>query len=153
MTQQGAKDLYDWLSVAWPLVIKPGAQDEWKRNKIRELYTTYKDYSDGDTLEAFRKWTEENEKFPTTKNIINELKWLQVRKRGPAGDPEKRYQMERIYDDGNEYVVSYGGKINFTWEEFINLPCNPEHLDPDEWDKRFRARRKLVLGRLYGGAS
>lgn len=150
MTQQGAKELYDWLSVAWMLVVKPNATEEWKTKKIRELYQTYRDYSDADVLEAFRKWTEENEKFPTTKNIINELKWIRVQ-RQPKTDPAKRYQMERIYDDGNEYVVMHDGKILFTWDEFLNLPGNPEHLDPEEWARRFEARRKQVLKKLYGG--
>lgn len=152
MTQKGAKELYDWLSVAWMLVVKPSATEEWKTKKIRELYQTYREYSDADVLEAFQKWTQENEKFPTTKNIINEIQWLHVQRRGPAADPAKRYQVERIYDDGNEYLVQCNGKINFTWDEFINLPCNPEHLDPEEWERRFKARRKQVLGRLYGGA-
>lgn len=152
MTTEGVQQLYMYLSAAWPLTVRPGADEEWKRAKMRELFQTYRNYSDEDVLEAFQKWTDENEKFPTTKNVINELKWLQVQKRGPAGDPARRHQMERIYDDGNEYVVSCGGKINFTWEEFINLPCNPEHIDPDEWERRFKARRKAVLRKLYGGA-
>jgi hypothetical protein len=56
--------------------------------------------------------------------------------------------MERIYDDGTEYMVMVNGKTSFSWQEFMNLPCNPEHLDPEEWERRFKARRKEVLRRL-----
>lgn len=146
MTKQGVVELYTYLSTAWPLVVKPGASEVWKTAKLRELYTSFKDHDDKSVLEAFQKWTEENDKYPTLKNILNEIAWANVRRRGK--DPDERYMMERIYDDGTECVVMVGGKIMFTWQEFITLPCNPEHLDPVEWERRFLNRRKLIISRI-----
>lgn len=147
MTQQGVQELYMWLSTAWPLVIRPGADPDWKIAKQRELYKTFRAYEDAEVHAAFQKWTSENEKFPTTKNIINEIVWS--RKLHRKADPKKTYQMEKILDDGTEFVVMFNGKISFTWDEFTALPSNPEHLSPEEWERRFKVRRKAVLSRLY----
>lgn len=148
MTTQGVQELYMALSIGWPHVVRPGADEEWKRAKVRDLYRTFEAYPDEDVLEAVNKWKTEQEKYPTTKNIINEIEWLHVRRK--AAQPQAgTYQMERIRDDGTEFVVSVGGKINFTWSEFLHLPGNPEHLGPEEWRRRFEARRKRILARLY----
>lgn len=147
MTSQGVNELYQYLGAAWPLVIKPGADPEWKRAKVRELYQTYKDYDDAEVLAAFQKWTTNSEKFPTTKNIINEIMWAHSEKvKLITGDGT--YQMEYIDDAGTEFLVSYGGKINFTVVEFVNLPRNKEHLTPEEWERRLKARRKYIKNKL-----
>ena len=149
MTTAGVNELYTYLTTAWSLIVKPGASEGWKAAKLRELYTSYKDYTDNEVLEAWRKWTEENDKYPTLKNIINEIEWARVAKSRPKGDETKLYMMDRIYPDGNEVVVMYEGKILFTWDEFINLPCNTEHLDPDEWERRFVARRRQIVAKVH----
>ncbi len=150
MTQQGAADMYMWLMAAWPQVIKSNSSEAFQNAKIRELFKTYEGYTDEEVSNAFQKWTDENEKFPTTKNIINEIKWARVRKSGKPVDPTERYTMEFITDDGTEYMVIWNGKASFTLEEFVNMPRNKDHLTPDEWERRFRARRKNVL---YGHES
>lgn len=147
MTKQGVIDLYTYLSTAWSLVVKPGASEGWKTAKLRELYQSYADFEDDEVLAAFQKWTQENEKFPTVKNIINEIMWAKVARRGKPKD--ERYFMERIDNEGNEFLVMHDGKVSFTWDEFINLPCNKEHLDPDEWSRRYEKRRKAVRDRLW----
>lgn len=149
MTQKGAQELYMWLMAAWPLVIKSNASEAFQKAKMQELYRTYQEYTDEEVRAAFDKWTDENEKFPTTKNIINEIRWARARKGGKKVDPTKLYMMERIADDGTEYAVMHNGKIMFTWDEFVNLPSNKDHLDPEEWERRYRARRKTTLDRVY----
>lgn len=150
MTQQGAADMYMWLMAAWPQVIKSNSSEAFQNAKIRELFKTYEGYTDEEVSNAFQKWTDENEKFPTTKNIINEIKWARVRKSGKRVDPTERYTMEIIEDDGTEYMVMWNGKASFTLEEFMNMPRNKDHLTPDEWERRFKARRKKIL---YGHES
>lgn len=145
MTQQGAADMYMWLMAAWPQVIKSNSSEAFQNAKIRELFKTYEGYTDEEVSNAFQKWTDENEKFPTTKNIINEIKWARVRKSGKPVDPTERYTMEIIEDDGTEYMVMWNGKASFTLEEFVNMPRNKDHLTPDEWERRFKARRKKIL--------
>ena len=148
MTKQGAVDLYTYLSTAWVLVIKPGASEAWKTAKLREIYQTYKEYSDGEVMAAFQKWTAENDTFPTTKNIITEILFERARKRGKPKD--ERYFMERIDDNGTESVVMWDGKVSFTWDEFVNIPCNKDHIDPDEWARRLNVRRKQIAQKLRG---
>ena len=145
MTQKGVQELYMWLMAAWPLVIKPGASESFQKAKMRELYETYREYTDAEVAQAFKKWTEENEKFPTTKNIITEIKWARVRKAGKKADPAQLYSMERILDDGTEQIIMHDGKTAFTWAEFVDLPCNPDHIDPEEWERRYKIRRKRIL--------
>lgn len=144
MTIQGVNELYQYLGAAWPLVIKPGVDEAWKKAKVRELYTTYSDYRDEEVLAAFQKWTEENEKFPTTKNILNEIKWARWLKVGAKQENEIYWPMDIIYDDGNEWT--YG---SFKREDFVNHPKNPDHLQPEEWERRFNARRRAILAKLY----
>lgn len=145
MTQRGAQELYMWLMAAWPLVIKPNASESFQIAKIQELFKTYKEYSDEEVAAAFQRWTDEHEKFPTTKNIITEIKWARARKNTKRVDPEARYNMEIIADDGTEYMVVWNGKASFTLEEFVNMPRNKEHLDPEEWERRYKIRRKQIL--------
>lgn len=145
MTQQGVAELYLWLMASWPLVIKPGASEAFQKAKMRELYETFREYTDAEVSGAFRKWTEEQEKFPTTKNIITEIRWAQARKNGKRVDPTQRYQMEVINEDGTEYLVEYNGKTVFSWDEFVNIPRNKDRLDPEEWERRYKARRRRIL--------
>lgn len=148
MTQQGAVELYMYMTAAWPLVVKPGASEAWRAAKVKEIFVTYREFTDAEVHEAWQKWTAEQEKFPTTKNIINEIRWMRARRTGKKIDPTKLYTMDRIYDDGTEVMVAVGNKATFTWDEFVNLPCNPDHIDPEEWERRFRIRRKQVLEKL-----
>lgn len=145
MTQQGAVDLYQYLGAAWPLVVKPGVDEKWATAKKRELYQTYREYSDEEVMAAFQKWTAENDKYPTTKQILTEIKWARARKNTKHTDPTARYNMEIITDDGTEYMVVWNGKASFTLEEFMNIPRNKEHLDPEEWERRYKIRRKQIL--------
>lgn len=145
MTQQGVAELYLWLMASWPLVIKPGASEAFQKAKMRELYETFREYTDAEVSGAFRKWTEEQEKFPTTKNIITEIRWAQARKNGKRVDPTQRYQMEVINEDGTEYLVEYNGRTVFSWDEFVNIPRNKDRLDPEEWERRYKARRRRIL--------
>ena len=146
MTQQGVVALYEYLGAAWPLVIKPGVDEQWKRAKMRELFTTYKEFKDEEVLEAFNKWTNENEKFPTTKNIINEIKWLQVKHAGGIKENEELHQAP-IWKDGEEQLISKGGKIAWKRVEFVNQPWNPEKLQPEEWERRFKVTRARELAK------
>lgn len=148
MTQRGAQELYMWLMAAWPLVIKANASEAFQKAKMQELFKTYREYTDEEVSNAFQVWTENNEKFPTTKNIITEIKWARARKGGKRVDPTARYNMEVIDDDGTERMVWWNGKCSFTLEEFVNMPRNKDHLDPEEWERRFKARRKQVLDNL-----
>lgn len=148
MTRQGVVELYMWLTASWPLVIKPGASEAFQKAKQEELYKTFREYTDGEVRGAFEKWTSENERFPTTKNIITEIRWAQARKSGKRVDPTQRYQMEIITDDGTEYLVEYNGKTAFTWDEFVNIPRNKDRLDPEEWARRYSRRRKQILDGL-----
>lgn len=143
MTQQGAVQLYEYLGAAWPLVIKPGVDEQWKRNKIKELFRTYKTYTDQEVLEAFNKWTNENEKFPTTKNIINEIRWLRVRQGGKTENEE--LHQAPIWKNGRERLISKDGKIQWKRVEFVNQIWNPEKLQPEEWERRFKETRARAL--------
>ena len=145
MTQQGAAELYMWLMAAWPLVIKANSSKAFQNAKIEQLFESYKGYSDEEVKHAYEKWTEENEKWPSTKNILTEIKWARARKGGKRVDPTERYQMEIITDDGTEFLVERNGTTMFTLEEFMNLPRNKDHLPPDEWERRYQARRKRML--------
>lgn len=145
MTTQGVQQLYMYLGAAWPQVVRPGIDEAWKRAKLQELYQTYRHYEDEEVQAAFMAWTEANDKWPTTKNIITEIKWARVKKAGRDPEDGKLYQMPIMLKNGTESVVMVDGKINFTWDEFVNVPRNKEHLTPDEWEKRFVKWRRQVL--------
>ena len=144
MTQQGVVELYQYLGAAWPLVVKPGVDETWKVSKLRELATTYREYDDKEVLEAFQKWTEENEKYPTTKNIITEIKWAQAQRNLGNRENEELWQAPR-WINGQEVLIMRDGKIQWKRSEFIQQPWNTEHLQPEEWEKRFKATRKRWL--------
>lgn len=143
MTSGGVENLYMYLSTAWPLVIRPGAKPEWKRAKMRELYRTYEHYEDAEVIAAFQKWTNEQEKFPTTKNILNELKWMRM-KRLKQQENEELWPMDFMAKDGTEW--SYG---LFRRSEFVNHPRNPEHLEPEEWERRFVLTRRRIIDKIW----
>ena len=144
MTQNGVNDLYQYLGAAWPLVIKPGVDEAWKRVKMRELFKTYREYDDEEVLEAFQKWTEENEKFPTTKNIITEIKWAQTKKHVGNRENIELWQAP-IWKDKQEMLISHDGCIQWKRDEFVQQPWNPEHLQPEEWERRFKATRARAI--------
>ena len=144
MTQQGTVQLYEYLGAAWPLVIKPGVDEQWRRNKIRELFRTYLDYTDTEVMEAYQKWTEENEKFPTVKNIISEIRWLRAKKQGGKTENEELHQAP-VWIDGQEQLIMHGGKIAWKRVDFVNQIWNPEKLQPEEWERRFKATRARAI--------
>lgn len=144
MTGDGVKQLYMWLSTAWPLVIRPGADESWKQAKLRSLYTTYEKYTDKEVSEAFQKWTEENDKYPTTKNILNEIQWARRMKATGGKETEQSWPMDFIKDDGAEWTYGF-----FKRDAFVMHPKNPDHLQPEEWERRYKIRRKQVLDRIY----
>lgn len=144
MTQQGVVELYQYLGAAWPLVVKPGVDEAWKRAKLNELFKTYREYDNKEVLEAFQKWTEENDKFPTTKNVINEIKWARELHGVGNRENEELWQAPRWYN-GAEVLIMHDGKVQWKRSEFIQQPWNPERLQPEEWEKRFKATRKRWL--------
>lgn len=145
MTQEGAKKTYYWLQAAFPKDYKTNASADFQATKIRQLYDMYREYTDQEVMVAVQKWAENNDKAPTIKNMLTELKWARAIKDNKHVDPTERFNMEFITDDGTEYMVMWNGKASFTLEEFMNIPRNKDHLTPDEWERRFRARRKKIL--------
>ena len=145
MTQQGVMDLYMYMMAQWPTQVKTWTSETFQKAKTQELYKTYREYTDAEVLTAFQKWAENEDKYPTTKQILTEIKWARARKNTKHTDPTARYNMEIITDDGTEYMVVWNGKASFTLEEFMNIPRNKEHLDPEEWERRYKIRRKQIL--------
>lgn len=145
MTTEGVKELYVRLQISWPTTYKQNVSDEWKRSAYKTYFGSFREFTDHEVLEALLKWTAENEKAPSIKALINEAKWLRLQKLGKKADPKTTYQMEWIRDDGTEVLIMHNGKINFTWEEFLNVPRNKNHLDPEEWERRYKLRRAAVL--------
>ena len=143
MTNRGVVELYQYLGAAWPLVVKPGVDEAWKTAKIRELNATYKDYTDMEVMEAFQKWTEENDKFPTTKNIITEIKWAQAKKHG--GGENELYWQASVWKDGEEFIMYNSGTTQWKRSDFVQQTWNPEHLQPEEWERRFKETRMRWL--------
>lgn len=152
MTTAGVKELQARLMIAWPTTYRQNASEEFNRSALKTYYDSFREYTDAEILEGLQKWTEENEKAPTIKALINEAQWLRLKKLGKKADPKAAYQMEVIADDGTEFVVMSGGKIAFTWEEFLRIPRNRDHLDPEEWARRYRIRRAKVLAQFGGGS-
>ena len=145
MTTAGVTELYTRLQISWPTTYKQNVSDEWKRSAYKTYFDSFREFTDHEVLEALLKWTSENEKAPSIKALINEAKWLRLRKLGKKADPKTTYQMEWIRDDGTEVLIMHNGKINFTWDEFLNVPRNKDHLDPEEWERRYKIRRTSVL--------
>ena len=138
-------DLYMYMMAQWPTQVKTWTSETFQKAKTRELYQTYREYGDEEVMRAVQKWAENEDKYPTTKNILTEIKWARARKGGKRVDPTERYQMEIITDDGTEFLVERNGTTMFTLEEFMNLPRNKDHLTPEEWERRYKARRKRIL--------
>ena len=149
MTATEASSLYMWMMATWPTVIKPGASEQFQNAKIQELIRTYRNYDTELVLEAYEKWARENDKYPTTKQILNEVKWLKMRNRVGDRENEATYMLEMIDSHGNESVYEHDGKIAFIRAEFVDLPANPDHLQPEEWEKRYQAVRRRVLKKVY----
>lgn len=145
MTKQGINDVYLFMMASWPLQYKTWASESFQAAKFKQMAETFKDYKDEEVMKAFQKWAEENDNFPSTRQIINEIKWARTVRPGRFIDPNSLHMMEIITADGTETVASYGGKILFTWNEFLQLPANKEHLTPDEWERRYKIRRRQVL--------
>ena len=147
MTQIEANSLYMWIMATWPGTIKPGASEQFQNAKIQELMRTFKGYDAELVLEGFEKWARENDKYPSTKQVINEIKWLQMRDRIGGRENEATFMLEQIDSHGNESVYEHNGKIAFHRLEFVDLPVNPEHLQPEEWERRYGSQRRRILRR------
>lgn len=145
MTKQGIYDVYMFMMATWPLNYKTWASEGFREAKTKQMSEVFKDYSDEEVMKAFQRWAEENDNFPSTRQILNELKWHRTLKVGKYVDPNKLYMMDVIGPDGTEYVVEKDGKCLFTLEEFLNIKRNKDHLDPDEWERRFMERRRRIL--------
>ena len=150
LSRSDVMEIYTWLSASWPTVLKPGAPDDFVRMKHRELMADFGGYDKDEVLEAIKRWREQHDKFPATKNIINEIEWSRRERiaRQREADPEaaEGWPMEIVYANGDE--ACYGV---FTREQFVNHPKNPDHLQPEEWKRRFRMRRARIdaeLGRI-----
>lgn len=143
MTSNGVKDLYDFLTTAWPTVVKPGASEGWKAAMMKNLFEAYKKYNDEEVLLAFRNWTQNNDKYPTTKNIINELKWSRMNERTRT-ENEELWPMDFMREDGTEW--SYG---MFRRVDFINHRRNPNRLDPEEWERRYIITRRRIMDKIW----
>ena len=144
MTRQGAVDVYMWMMASWPNVIKPGASEAFMQSKVKQLFETYTKYTDQEVMAALHSWAENNEKFPTTKNILNEMMWLKRLKFKGKKENVIYWPMDVIYDDGTEWT--YG---SFKREDFVNHHRNPDHLQPEEWERRFRVRRREIMARVW----
>lgn len=143
MTSGGVQELYMQMSAAWPLVIKPGADPDWKRAKLQSLYRSFREYEDTEVLEAFQKWQSEQEKFPSTKNLINEVEWARKKRWTHGRENEELWPMDFIAKDGTEW--SFG---MFKRSDFVDHPRNPEHLQPEEWERRLQLTRKRIIDRI-----
>ena len=82
------------------------------------------------------------------KDIINEIKWAQVKERVMGKENEEYFEAMRIYPDGTEYAVEHDGRVTWKRADFVQLPFNPEHLQPEEWERRFKVERTRVLRKL-----
>ena len=140
LSSSDVKELYTWLSAGWPTVIRPGAPEEFVRMKCRELLHDFGGYDLETVREAIERCRKYGDKFPTTKAILNEIAWI-YKQREAAKPEDERYgwPMEIVYPDGHE--ACYGV---FTRERFVNHPKNTEHLQPEEWRRRFLKRRQQI---------
>lgn len=149
MTHEEAKGLVIWLTVSWPVTMKSLTTDQMKAAKAEELLQSFGKYEYGLVFAAFDKWKREHEKYPSVHNILNEIAWLQkerAAKRQQEGKDDTGWPMEIVYANGDE--ACYGV---FTREQFVNHLKNPDHLQPEEWKRRFRMRRARIdaeLGRI-----
>ena len=145
LSNKDAAELYTWLSAGWPTVLKPGAPDDFVRAKVRELLHDFGTYDIDMVREAVNRCRECSEKFPTSKAILNEIKCIQQAERAKkrAEDTDGPWPMLIIYDDG--YEACYG---QFDRDIFVNHPKNTEHLEPEEWLRRFDKRRDRILERM-----
>ena len=145
MTRQGINDVYMFMVASWPLQYKTWTSDTFQAAKFKQMAETFKDYKDEEVMNAFQKWAEENDNFPSTRQIINEIKWARTLRPGHFIDPNSLHMMEVIAPDGTEYVVEKDGTCLFNAQEFMNLARNKDHLDPEEWERRFKDRRRRIL--------
>ena len=143
MTTDGVRQLYMWLSTAWPLVVKPNADEQWKRAKMNELYGTYREYDNLEVMQAYQTWTYDNDKYPTTKNIINEIKAARIASLGKQENEE--LHQAPIWKYGQELLLMHDGAIQWKRSDFVEMPFNPERLQPEEWERRFLMTRKRYL--------
>lgn len=143
LSNADVREIYTWLSVGWPTVLKPGAPDDFVRMKCREILHDFGKYDRDDVLEGLNRWRKEHDKFPAAKNIINEIEWMRREKAMKAreNNPEDAlgWPMEVIYANGSE--ACYG---TFDRAHFVEHPKNTEHLQPEEWRRRFLKRRQQI---------
>lgn len=137
MTSNGVSDLYDRLTTLWPMVYKPNASENWKRSALKNYYEAFKDFTDAEVMTALMAWALDNEKPPTIKNIVNEVQWTRVKKSTAGRENEELWPMDWIDKDGFEW--SWGC---FKRSDFLKHPKNLDKLQPEEWERRFRAQRR-----------
>lgn len=142
MTTRGAQELYMWLMATWPGTIRPGASEDFVAAKVKQLLKIYEKYTDQEVMEACQRWAENNEKYPAPKNIINEIQWS--KRVQTKGENEELWPMDFITKEGIEW--SYG---LFKRSVFVNHPKNPEHLEPEEWERRFVLTRRRIMDKIW----
>lgn len=142
MTTEGIKELYTRLAISWPTIYRQNGSEGYNRSMMKIYYDSFRDLTDEEVLAGLQKWTEENEKAPTIKALINEAKWLRI-KNAPKAENEELHPMDFITKEGIEW--SYG---LFKRSDFVNHPRNPEHLQPEEWERRFNLTRKRIIDKL-----
>ena len=145
MTKQGINEVYMFMMASWPAQYKTWTNETFQAAKFKQMHDAFKDYTDAEVMAAVQKWAAENDNFPSTRQLLNEIKWSKAVRPGKFVDPSTLYMMDVIGPDGTEYVVEKDGKCLFTVEEFINIKRNKEHLDPEDWERRFKERRRRIL--------
>lgn len=136
MTNNGVADLYDRMVSFWPMVYKPNASENFKQTSMKNFREAYQKYSDTEVLTALMTWALDNEKPPTVKNIINEVEWAKVKRSTAGRENEQLWPMDCIDKEGREFT--YG---SFKRADFLQHPMNTEGLQPEEWERRFKATR------------
>ena len=135
MTQQGVKDLYMWQMATWPSVIRVNASEAFTAAKIKELAVTYQYYKDQEVFDAFSQWADDNKTYPSTAEIKHLIKYNKIKAQGLEN--EKYWPMCFIDKEGHEYCWGL-----FTRADFISNKHNPSRLQPEEWERRFKATRR-----------
>lgn len=135
MTQKGIEDYFSRLQTFWPMVYKSGS-DGWRSSTLRSFYEAFKKYTDTEVLTALMTWALDNEKPPTVKNLVNEIEWTKVKRSTAGRENEQLWPMDCIDKEGREFT--YG---SFKRADFLQHPMNTEQLQPEEWERRFKATR------------
>ena len=140
MTREEGFKLYTWLQASWPTVLKPGLPEDFVTAKVDELQQAFGEYDFGEVLDAFNAYKAKNARFPFSKEIVDLILEARTQKGQTADNSAQLYEMEIIWPDGYEACVGL-----FTRPDFINHPRNVNHLQPEEWRRRFMATRHRYI--------